>query len=172
MNLRLASVAVAVGRRRQFGVRHRVPAGDEAGNAVLEFVILTAFLMMPLVYVIIAVLQVQGSAYAVTEATREAGRAFVEANTSEDAFRQACTAATIALRNNATAAFDCASQLHVSCVSPTPCSAELRPGQVIRMEIDLNVGLQFLPTAVFGQPLTVRLSAVHDEVVDEYRAER
>lgn len=158
-------------RWRHIGVRRRI-SGDEAGNAVLEFVVLTAFLMIPLVYVIIAVLQVQGSAYGVTEASREAGRAFVEAKTSADAFRQACAAATVALRNNAATAFDCATELHVSCLSPSPCSTDLTPGEFIRVEIDVNVGLEFLPTAVFGQPLTVRLHAVHDEVVDEYRAKR
>jgi Flp pilus assembly protein TadG len=172
MSLRMAGAADVDDMRRRVGVRHRLSGGDDTGNAMLEFVILTAFLMIPLVYVIIAVLQVQGSAYGVTEATREAGRAFVEAKTSGDAFRQACTAATVALRNNAATTFDCASELHVSCVSPTPCSADLTPGQTIRVEIDLNVGLQFLPTAVFGQPLTVRLHAVHDEVVDAYRAKR
>lgn len=50
--------------------------------------------------------------------------------------------------------------------------ARAHPGETIRVEINLNVGLQFLPTSVFGQPLTVRLHAVHDEVVDQYRAQR
>jgi hypothetical protein len=145
---------------------------DDAGNAVLEFIVLTAFLMIPLVYIIIAVLQVQGSAYGVTEATREAGRAYVSAKTSADAFPQACAAATVALRNEVATDFDCASELRVSCVSPTGCSLGLTPGETIRVEIDLNVGLQFLPTSIFGQPLTVRLHAVHDEVVDQYRAQR
>ena len=87
------------------------------GNAVLEFVVLATFLMVPLIYIIIAVAQVQGSAYGATEATREAGRAYVGAATSADASRQACTAATVALRNGVATSFDCASQLHVSCVS-------------------------------------------------------
>src|SRR5450432_3159460 len=147
-------------------MRRQVANHEDDGNAVLEFVVLAAFLMIPLVYIIIAVLQVQGSAYGVTEATREAGRAFVEAKTSSDAFSQACTAATVALRNDSAIPFDCANQLQVSCVAPSECSADLTPGQTIRVEIDVNVGLEFLPRAVFGQPLTVRLHAVHDEVVD------
>lgn len=90
---------------------------------------LTAFLMIPLVYVIIAVLQVQGSAYGITEAAREAGRAYVSAKTSADAFPQACAAATVALRNDAATNFDCASQLQVSCVSPAGCVLALTPGR-------------------------------------------
>ena len=155
--------------RQHIGVR---PVRGDAGNAVLEFVVLATFLMVPLIYIIVAVAQVQGSAYGATEATREAGRAFIGAATSADASRQACTAATVALRNEVAASFDCASQLHVSCVSETPCSAGLLPGETIRVEIDLAVGLPFLPASVFGHSLTVTVRAVHDEVVDPYRTQR
>ena len=146
--------------------------GGDAGNAVLEFVVLAAFLMVPLIYIIIAVAQVQGSAYGATEATREAGRAYVGAASSVDAARQACVAATVALRNAVDTPFDCASQLRVSCVSDAGCSAGLVPGETIRVEIDLTVSLPFLPSSVFGHPLSVPVHAVHDEVVDLYRPTR
>lgn len=155
--------------RLAFDVRH--DRGD-AGNAVLEFVVLATFLMVPLIYIIVAVAQVEGSAYGATEATREAGRAFVGAATSGDAIRQACTAATVALRNEVATPFDCATQLHVTCVSDTQCSAALVPGETVRVEIDLSVGLPFLPTSVFGHSLSVPVHAVHDEIVDPYRANR
>ena len=155
--------------RQHIAVR---PACIERGNAVLEFVVLSTFLMVPLIYIIIAVTQVQGSAYGVTEATREAGRAYVDAATSVDASREACTAATIALRNQVDTPFDCANQLHVSCDSDAGCSAGLVPGETIRIEIDLTVGLPFLPSSVFGHPLSVPVRAVHDEIVDPYRPKR
>jgi Flp pilus assembly protein TadG len=153
-------------------MRRQVANHEDDGNAVLEFVVLAAFLMVPLVYIVIAVFQVQGSAYGVTEATREAGRAFVEAPTWSDAYRQACTAATVALQNQVSTPFDCASQLKVSCLSGAQCAAVLAPGQTIRVQIDLAVDLPFLQASVFGQPLTVSVHAVHDEVVDVYRAGR
>jgi hypothetical protein len=155
--------------RQHIDVRH---ISGEAGNAVLEFVVLAAFLMVPLIYIIIAVAEVQGSAYGATEATREAGRAYVGAASSVDASRQACAAATIALRNAVDTPFDCASQLHVSCISDSGCSAGLVPGETIRVEIDLAVGLPFLPTSVFGHSLSVPVHAVHDEIVDPYRTTR
>jgi Flp pilus assembly protein TadG len=165
-------VCAAVGRIRQAREHIGVRSGDDAGNAILEFVVLSAFLMVPLVYVIIAVLQVQGSAYGVTEAAREAGRAFVEARSTDAGYRQACTAATIALQNQLPGAFDCAS-LRVSCVSETGCATtELVPGETIRVAIDIDVGLPFMPTSVFGQPLTIRLHALHDEIVDSFRPQR
>jgi Flp pilus assembly protein TadG len=147
-------------------------SSDDGGNAVLEFVVLSAFLLVPLVYIIIAVLQVQGSAYGVTEATREAGRAFVEANSRADAAHQACAAATIALQNQVSeSGFDC-TQLKISCASAAGCPDGLVPGETVRVEIDLDVAMPFLPASVFGQPLTVKVHAFHDEVVDEFRAHR
>jgi len=167
-------IAVATVSRalRWVGTRFTNSANGDAGNAVLEFVVLSAFLLVPLIYLILAVLQVQGSAYGATEAAREAGRAFVEADTVSDAYAQACTAATVALRNQVSTAFDCARQLVVSCPAPAGCSVSLIPGNTIRVEVDLSVGLPFLPTSVFGQPLTVSVGGVHDEVVDVYRAGR
>lgn len=164
-----AAKAIADRMRQYIDVRS--DRGD-VGNAVLEFVVLATFLMVPLIYIIIAVAQVQGSAYGATEATREAGRAYIGAATSLDASRQACTAATVALRNAVDASFDCASQLHVSCVSDAGCSPGLVPGETIRVEIDLTVGLPFLPSSVFGHSLSVPVHAVHDEIVDPYRTKR
>jgi Flp pilus assembly protein TadG len=161
--------AIADRVRQHIGIRS-LP--DDAGNAVLEFVVLSVFLMVPLIYIIIAVAQVQGSAYGATEATREAGRAFVGAATSSDASRQACTAATLALRNEVATPFDCASHLQVSCVSNPGCTTGLVPGETIRVEIDLTVGLPFLPASVFGHSLGVPVHAVHDEIVDPYRPKR
>jgi len=167
----MRSLLTAVTDRTRRHIDVRSTRGD-AGNAVLEFVVLATFLMVPLIYIIIAVSQVQGSAYGATEATREAGRAYIGAATSSDALREACTAATVALQNGVATTFDCASQLRVSCVSDTPCSVGLVPGETIRVEIDLAVGLPFLPTSVFGHPLTVSVHAIHDEVVDPYRTTR
>jgi hypothetical protein len=164
-----AAKAFADRMRQHIDVR---PVRTDTGNAVLEFVVLAAFLMVPLIYILIAVAQVQGSAYGATEASREAGRAYIGAATSLDASRQACTAAIVALRNQVARPFDCANQLHVSCVSHAGCSPELVPGETIRVEIDLTVDLPFLPTSVFGHSLSVPVHAVHDEIVDPYRTKR
>lgn len=145
-------------------------AEAEAGNAVLEFVVLAVLLLVPLVYVILAVLRVQGAAYGIAEAAREAGRAFVSADTSSDAYGQACTAATIAMRNQTGGDFDCASQLRITCTGA--CSSTLTPGDTIRVEIDMPVSLPMLPSSVFGNRGAISLQSAHDEVVDEFRARR
>jgi hypothetical protein len=146
----------------------RLSDDAEAGNALLEFVVLAVLLLVPLVYLILAVLRVQGAAYGIAEATREAGRVFVSANASSDPYARACTAATIAMRNQVDDTFDCTSQLSITCVgacSPTPA-----PGATIRVEIDLPVALPMLPTSVFGNSTAISLKSVHDEVLDEFRA--
>ena len=42
---------------------------DDDGNAIIEFVYLAVLLMVPLVYVLLTVLRVQGAAYAVSSGT-------------------------------------------------------------------------------------------------------
>ena len=156
--------------RAQGWLARRLPEDAEAGNAVLEFVVLAVLLLVPLVYVILAVLRVQGTAYGIAAATREAGRAFVSADSSSEAYARACTAATIAMRNQVEGAFDCASQLRVTCLGA--CSSTLSPGDTVRVEIDLQVGLPMLPSSVFGNPTAISLQSTHDEVVDEFRGRR
>jgi hypothetical protein len=153
---------------RWFG--ERIQGDAEAGNAVLEFVVLAVLLLIPLVYVMLAVLRVQGAAYGIADATREAGRAFVAADTSSEAYARACTAATIAMRDQVDGTFDCAAQLTISCIGE--CSSTLSPGDTIRVQIDLPVALPMLPTSVFGNSTAVSLTSVHDEVVDEFRSSR
>lgn len=54
----------------------RRPQGDD-GNAIVEFVYLGVLLMVPLVYMMIAVFDTQRTSFGVTEAARQAGRAWV-----------------------------------------------------------------------------------------------
>lgn len=146
------------------------------GNSVIEFVVLTAFFLIPLVYIMLAVFRVQGFAYGATEATREAARAFVSADNDSEAYSRACAAATLALQNQVDDPFDCKRQLEIStsCAPdrPDPCEPGLQPGNTVHVEIDLSVGLPLLPTSVFGKPLTIPLHSTHDEVVDTFRAPR
>lgn len=148
-------------------------ARDE-GNAIVEFIIMTALLLIPLAYIIQAVFTVQGSAYGVTEATREAARAFVNAESSTDAEAQACIAATIALQNQIKTKFDCGDHLtiDVSCAPGVASCEALAPGNTVRVRIDYSVGLPFLPTSIFGAPLTIGVHSSHVEVVDVFRTAR
>ncbi|MFI5955247.1 hypothetical protein [Cryptosporangium sp. NPDC051539] len=61
-------------RPREARPGHRRPRGDD-GSAIIEFVWGGVLLLVPLLYVVLAVFEVQRNAFAVTEAAREAGRA-------------------------------------------------------------------------------------------------
>lgn len=146
--------------------------GGQDGNAIVEFVVLTALFLIPLTYLVLAVFQVQGAAYGVTEAAREAGRAFVQADSLDTAYPQSCTAAALALHDQGAvvSGADCSGQLVISCVADQPCAVRLTPGATIRARVKTSVQLPFLPSSVFGVSLTVRVSATHDEIVDQFRA--
>ena len=60
------------------GQRCVVGHRDE-GNAIVEFVVLAMLLMLPLVYVLLAVFRVQTASYALSSAALEAGRVFATA---------------------------------------------------------------------------------------------
>lgn len=73
--------------------RWRRPAGD-GGNAMVEFVVLSVVLMMPLVYIMIGVFDTQRTSFGVTEAARQAGRTWI---TSDCDRGRAVRAAQLAL---------------------------------------------------------------------------
>ena len=70
---------------------------DDEGSAVLEFLFLGVLLLLPLMYVMLTVFEVQKAAFAVSAASREAGRAYATGSTLEDAKARALLAAEITL---------------------------------------------------------------------------
>lgn len=73
--------------------------GDDSGSAIIEFVFVAVIVMVPLVYLIVAVATVQRSELAVSQAAREAGRAFATADRADQAVSRARAAVRIALRD-------------------------------------------------------------------------
>ena len=74
----------------------RRPRGDE-GTALVEFVGLAVLLLVPLVYLLLSVFSVQRAAFAVTQAAREAGRAYATAPSTSSARDRGAYAAQLAL---------------------------------------------------------------------------
>jgi hypothetical protein len=77
----------------------RLRRGDE-GSAIVEFFFLGVLVLVPLTYVMLTVFEVQRSAFAVSAASREAGRAYATADTLEEAQARAGEAARIALADH------------------------------------------------------------------------
>ena len=146
--------------------RARSIRGD-GGNAIVEFVYLAVLLMVPLVYLLLTVFQVQRAAYATSSAAREAGRVFATAGEPGAGEQRAQLAAGIVLRDSGLSPAD--GELRITCTSQ-PC---LEPGSRVTVVVTHRVLLPLLPR-VFGDrgPASVTVSSEHLEVVDRYRAVR
>lgn len=143
--------------------------GGDEGSALLEFSYLAVLLMVPLVYVLVTVLQVQSAAFAVTEAARQAGRAYVRADTTAEARDRARTAAGLALADQGITDAD---PPVVSC-APKPLARCLEPGTRVEVTVSYRVPLRVLGALFVGtQGPTIPVTATHTQVVDRSRAQR
>lgn len=135
---------------------------DDEGAAMVEFVILAVTLAVPLCYLLLAVFDVQRSAYGATAATREAARVFVRAPSTAIGEERAVAAATLTMADHGIE-LDPA-DLTISC-SATPC---LTPGATVQVNYRTQVRLPFVP-AIGGEGLAnIAVDASHHQVVDEY----
>jgi Flp pilus assembly protein TadG len=156
---------VNVVRATVLAVRRRAVAGNaQSGNAIVEFVYLAVLLMMPLVYVLITVFRVQAASYAVSSATREAGRVYATSSSIDEADGRAFAAARMVMADsNLPLETD---QLRITC-STNPC---LQPGSQVDVVMTYNVALPLVPRFFSDRaPASIHVTSSHLEVVDRYR---
>jgi Flp pilus assembly protein TadG len=142
------------------------PAEREAGSAVIEFVFLAVLMLVPIVYLIVALGRIQAGALAVEQGAREAGRAYVTAPDESQATTRARMAAALAYADQGFAA-PAADQLSMAC-SATPC---LSANGRVTVRGSITVALPGVPRflgKVF--PVQVTLTATHVATVDEFAA--
>lgn len=72
---------------------------SDEGSTVVEFVFLAAVILIPLIYVVLAASALQRSAFGVTEAARQAGRAYATADDEGSARSRAAYAMRLALED-------------------------------------------------------------------------
>lgn len=138
----------------------RRPAGDD-GNALVEFSYLAVLLMVPLVYVLLTVFQVQRAAFGVTEAARQAGRAYATSTDPAQGRVRARAAADLALRDQGL-------ELCASCLAPP--TGSLVPGGAVTVRVEHRVVLPLLGGLFRGAvPPSIPVRATHVEVVDRFR---
>lgn len=135
---------------------------DEDGSAIVEFVFLGVLVTIPIFYLVVLLARLHAGAYAVSLATREAGRTFVTASSEASAPGRARSAAAIAFEDQG---FAGQGSVAVSCAA-RPCLT--RDAQV-RTTGSLAVQLPFVPDFVSGVvPSSITVRASHVEVVDRY----
>jgi Tfp pilus assembly protein PilX len=148
-------------------MRWRHERAIEEGSAIVEFCYLAILLMVPLAYLVLVVFRVQAASYGVAAASRDAGRAFVTADSGREATDRAHIAAAIALRDQGLALDP--DRLSLRC-SARPC---LTPGSTVAVTVSATVDLPLLP-AVFADAVnaSVTVEGSHLEVVDPYAPAR
>jgi Flp pilus assembly protein TadG len=144
-------------------VTPRRPRGED-GNAMVEYVYLSLLLLIPLFYALIAVFQIQSAAFAVAEASRQAGRAFARADSVDQGLARAQLAVQLAMKDQGVAG---TVEPRFAC-DPGPC--DLSAGQRIETTVSYTVSLPFVGsffgTGRAGIPVTGR----HVEFVDRFKA--
>lgn len=140
---------------------------DEEGTAIVEFVWLAILLLVPLLYLVLSVFEVQRSAYAASAAARSASRAYVGATGQGAAYDRALLAARLAFADQG---IDDPFELTIRC-RPRPDRC-LTPGSVVVAEIRATARLPLVPDVFAGQEPAVAVSARHQSPYGTFRAER
>jgi len=129
---------------------------DDSGSASLEFVTAGLVLLVPLVYLVLAVSAIQSAALATEGAARQAARVFVIADSEADARASASAAVEFAFADHG---LDPAlARVTVAC-DPQPC---LTRRSLVTVSIDVDVPLPLAPAALgrsFALAVPIRASA-------------
>ena len=137
----------------------------ERGTATVEFVWMALLLLVPFVYILLAVFDTQRASYAVAAASRSAARAYVQAPDPAVAAAHARVAARIALADQ-----DVEADVDITCL-PSPSSC-LEPGSSVRVVVHTVQPLPLTPSALGDQHGGIAVDSTHTEPIGSYRAAR
>jgi hypothetical protein len=148
--------------------RIRARIGRDQGSAIIEFVFIAVVVLVPLVYLIVAVAAVQRSSLAVTNAAREAGRAFATAGSDASAPERAEVAARLALSDEGvTERVDLRYVAVGAGCNAAPIEPQLTAGAVFTICVERSFGLPGIPSVLAGRGVTtIGKYVVH---VDDWR---
>ena len=138
-------------------------ADAERGSAVVEFTFLSLLLMVPLVYFIITMGQLQGGSFAVVGAADQAAKVFVAQPDAAGGRAAAEQAVLLALADHGHPAAE--ARVETSC-TPADCMAA---GSAVTVTVHLTVPLPFVP---FSEALDLnagQLSSSATQLVGRFR---
>lgn len=136
------------------------------GTATIEFIWMSLLLLVPLVYVLVAVFDTQRAAYGVSTASRAAARAFLQSPDPATGEQRAKRAADVALDDQGLSG----ASVRVSCLpSPAQC---FEPGSSVRVVVRATQPLPLTPSALGRQLGGITVDSTHTEPFGSYRAAR
>lgn len=132
---------------------------SDRGSALIEFSYLAVLLMVPLVYVLLAVFEVQRASFGVTEAARQAGRAYATADDAASGRARAAAAARLAMRDQGLTCTGCLASVR----------GVLEPGARVTVTVQHVVQLPLLGPFLEADRGGIRVDATHVQHVDRYK---
>ncbi|MFW6774145.1 hypothetical protein ACOACO_07665 [Nocardioides sp. CPCC 205120] len=145
---------------------------DQRGSAVIELTWLGIILLVPVVYIVLAVFDVQRGAFAVTSASRTAARAYALSDDHASGQAAADAAARLAFSDQG---IEEPVGVKVTCSAPDgearrtgPAACRL-PGAIITVVVDSAVELPYLPDVLGGGAPTFALEATHSVPYGQFR---
>lgn len=144
-------------------MRHR--KRDERGSAVVEFAWLGALLLVPVIWLVLSVFEVQRGAFATETAARSAARAYALADDDAQGASAARTAARLALEDQGVRGVPIS--VKVSC---TPFPRNCHSGtSVITVAVRTQVVLPLMPEFLGGDRPSFRLDSSHTVPIGQYQ---
>jgi len=144
----------------------------DGGTAVIEFVLLGVVLLVPLMYLVLAFSVVQRNLYGVTQAAREAGRAY-GTGTAENAAERADYAARLAIEDQGLPPAGIAVRYGPADTDCAAASAEpwpLTPGAEFAICVTRTITVPAVPGVLLGRRNTVTgRYVVHADDYRDYR---
>lgn len=137
---------------------------DERGSALVELTWLGLLLLVPLLWVVLSVFEVQRGAFAVSGAARAAGRAYALAPNDAIGQARAEAAARQVLVDHGIG--DQPLGMNVSCAPAGDCHA---PGAEITVALRSRVDLPLLPDVLGGGSPSFALDASHTVPIGQFR---
>jgi hypothetical protein len=138
---------------------------DDRGSASLELITAGVLLLVPLVYLVVALSAIQGAALATEGAARQAARVYVRADDDASGRREARAAVEVALADQGVAPDGIA--LDITCTpDPRRCHA---PRSLVRVSVRVAAALPLAPpVAGPDAPGAVTVRGTADERVSVF----
>jgi len=136
---------------------------DDRGSGLVEVVWVGLILMLPLIWIVTSVFEVQRGAFANAGAARAAGRAYALAGNDPVGRARASAAAAQAFRDQGIA--HASPSVGVSC-SQYPCHSG---GAVITVTVRSRVDLPLLPQVLGGGAPTFPVTSTHTVPIGQYQ---
>ena len=136
--------------------------GQEEGNALVEFVVLSAALLIPTLYLVLTLGNVQAAVFAADTISRDVARIHATDTDPERAAHRAARHTEMILEDHGLPVTDVTT---ISC-SEDPCAS---PGGTVRVQVRIPVPVPGLGP-ILGETGPVAVGASHAVPVDQYRA--